>query len=367
MTPKQLTALPHGTHPIKQHPGLRLEVRQSTRSWTLRRRDAEGKLKQQVLGHYPTLSLAGAIAAAEDARRASPKAQCPASPIVVTVRALVHSYCIEHIRLRRKDWQHSEALIWRHVGELSDRDAGGVTRAEAHRFLTGLAVRPAIQRVMKMELSAAWEHAMMAGALPDGANPWSKVKVAPPGRKDRFLTDAEVSRLISWLRTGGVNETVRDVLLITLGSGCRSGEVAAMRCCDLDLVGGTWTLPTTKNGLGRIVYLNGFVLNVLRGRDLTGEHAFVVNEKPIRQQMVSNAVHRSRAGKECPVKNWTPHDLRRTCRTGLAKLGCPTEIGELLLGHAVGGVRAVYDLYRYGKEQREWAEKWGRHLQQLAA
>ena len=74
MTPKQLSALPLGTHPIKQHPGLRLEVRASKRTWTLRRRDDTGKLKQAVLGHFPTLSLAGAIAACEEARRTVPKA-----------------------------------------------------------------------------------------------------------------------------------------------------------------------------------------------------------------------------------------------------------------------------------------------------
>ena len=112
MTPKQLSALPLGTHPIKQHPGLRLEVRQSTRTWTLRRRDLEGKLKQQVLGHWPDLSLAGAIAACEQARRAQPKAQAP-MPAAVTVRAVVHLYCIEHIRARRQNWRHRPLQVWR--------------------------------------------------------------------------------------------------------------------------------------------------------------------------------------------------------------------------------------------------------------
>jgi integrase len=359
MTPKQLAALPLGTHPIKQHPGLRLEVRQSTRTWTLRRRDVEGKLKQQVLGHYPDLSLAGAMTAAEQARSAT---RVVVSTAPKTVRELVQTYVTDHIRARRKNWRHSEALIWRHVtGAVADMAGVTVGRADAYALLSGLADRPAVQRILKMELSATWEHAMACGLMPDGSNPWAKQRVAPAGRKDRVLSDTEVTTLVGWLRGDGLNPTARDVLLLTLGTGARSGEVVGMRWKDVDLKAGEWRLPTSKNGLGRVVYLNGFALDVLRGRDLSGEHVFTMR----RQQMVSNAVNRSRAGKDCPVRDWPPHDLRRTMRTGLARLGVSHEVSELCLGHRLGGVAGVYNLYQYGEEQRAAMEKWGEHLKGL--
>jgi len=40
-----------------------------------------------------------------------------------------------------------------------------------------------------------------------------------------------------------------------------------------------------------------------------------------------------KAGDASPIDHWTSHDLRRTTRTGLARLGCPFEIGESILGH----------------------------------
>jgi integrase len=144
----------------------------------------------------------------------------------------------------------------------------GVTRADAYTLLNGLADRPAIQRLLKMELSATWEHAMACGLMPDGSNPWAKQRVAPAGKKDRVLSDAEVTALVGWLRSNGLNPTARDVLLLTLGTGCRSGEVVSMRVADLDLERGEWRLPTSKNGLGRTVYLNAWILAILRGRDL---------------------------------------------------------------------------------------------------
>ena len=78
--------------------------------------------------------------------------------------------------------------------------------------------------------------------------------------------------------------------------------------------------------------------------------------------MVSNAVNRSRAGRDCPVQDWTPHDLRRTMRTGLARLGISHEVGELCLGHRLGGVAGVYNLYQYADEQRVAMDQWGNHL-----
>ena len=216
-----------------------------------------------------------------------------------------------------------------------------------------------VQRVLKMDLSAAWEYAMMAGTLPDGVNPWARIRVAPPGRKDRVLTDGEVSQLVSWLRmAGSVPEIVRDVLLLTLGTGARSGEVCELKCAGVDLSAGTWTLGKTKNGLGRVVYLNEFALEVLGGRDLTGEHVFEMR----RQQWVSNVVNRSQARGDCPVQDWTPHDLRRTMRTGLARLGVSHEVGEFCLGHRLGGVAGIYNLYGYGEEQRAALDLWGEHL-----
>jgi hypothetical protein len=64
MTPKQLAALPLGTHPIKQHPGLRLEVRGSVRTWTLRRRDPEGNLGVQLVRRRARITEA--VAAIKD-------------------------------------------------------------------------------------------------------------------------------------------------------------------------------------------------------------------------------------------------------------------------------------------------------------
>jgi integrase len=53
------------------------------------------------------------------------------------------------------------------------------------------------------------------------------------------------------------------------------------------------------------------------------------------------------------LPNWTLHDLRRTAKTLMARSGVRPDISERVLGHAIGGVEAVYDRHSYEAEKRE--------------
>ncbi|WP_332873052.1 hypothetical protein [Proteus vulgaris] len=43
--------------------------------------------------------------------------------------------------------------------------------------------------------------------------------------------------------------------------------------------------------------------------------------------------------------DWAPHDLCRTVRAELVKLGCLNEVGEAILGHIHGDIEGTYNLY----------------------
>lgn len=65
------------------------------------------------------------------------------------------------------------------------------------------------------------------------------------------------------------------------------------------------------------------------------------------------------------IPHWTPHDLRRTVRTGLSRLQCPNEIAEAVLGHTRGVVEGIYNLYKYDAECRKWLQVWANYLDGL--
>ena len=63
---------------------------------------------------------------------------------------------------------------------------------------------------------------------------------------------------------------------------------------------------------------------------------------------------------------WTPHDLRRTLRTGLGRLGVDRVIAELLLNHAVSDeLTAIYDRGDYWRARVEAAGRWADHVMRL--
>jgi integrase len=52
-------------------------------------------------------------------------------------------------------------------------------------------------------------------------------------------------------------------------------------------------------------------------------------------------------------KPWTQHDLRRTARSLMARVGVDDPILEKALGHKLTGVHAVYNRYPYFDEMSE--------------
>lgn len=74
--------------------------------------------------------------------------------------------------------------------------------------------------------------------------------------------------------------------------------------------------------------------------------------------------------KECGVNKWTLHDLRRTARTGFAKLKVAPHIGERILDHrsaTESEVSQIYDRFLYLDEMREAVVAWENYLLALLA
>jgi integrase len=53
-----------------------------------------------------------------------------------------------------------------------------------------------------------------------------------------------------------------------------------------------------------------------------------------------------------PVAPWVLHDLRRTGRSLMSRAKVPFDHAERSMGHAMGGVREIYDRYSYLDEKR---------------
>ena len=71
------------------------------------------------------------------------------------------------------------------------------------------------------------------------------------------------------------------------------------------------------------------------------------------------------------MPDWRPHDLRRTCVSGMARLGVPIHVCEIVVNHrpaqSLKGVARVYNRHDYRAEQRHALATWAAHVEALVA
>jgi len=65
------------------------------------------------------------------------------------------------------------------------------------------------------------------------------------------------------------------------------------------------------------------------------------------------------------VKDWTIHDLRRTARSLMSRGGVLPDHAERAIGHAIGGIRKVYDLHEFYDEKRHAFEVLAAQIQTI--
>ena len=68
------------------------------------------------------------------------------------------------------------------------------------------------------------------------------------------------------------------------------------------------------------------------------------------------------------VTGWRLHDLRRTCVSGMARLGVAPHVADKILNHQAGtisGVAAVYQRHEFLAERQAALDLWGAHVGQL--
>src|SRR5262249_35542959 len=71
-----------------------------------------------------------------------------------------------------------------------------------------------------------------------------------------------------------------------------------------------------------------------------------------------------------PAAAWCLHDARRTCASGMQRLGMRVEVVERCLNHVSGAYRGVAGLYQRGpmlEAKREALAAWARHIEQLVS
>ena len=138
---------------------------------------------------------------------------------------------------------------------------------------------------------------------------------------------------------------------------------------ELDLANRVWTIPgrRTKNGKPHFVHLSNHALSVLMRMPRLGQFIFSNSgTKPFQAFSAAKRQLDALSG----VTGWRLHDLRRTCVSGMARLGIPPHVADKILNHQAGtisGVAAVYQRHEFLAERKNALELWGNHVASVVA
>jgi integrase len=211
--------------------------------------------------------------------------------------------------------------------------------------------------------------AMFAWAIGEGlceANPVVDTnKASADKERERFLSDAEIVAV--WNAAASDKDYDRIVRLLIL-TGQRRDEIGSIHRSEIDIDAKMLRIAgaRTKNNRAHDVPLSEAALAIVEGigeregRDLV----FGSGEGGYSGWSHSKEVLDAAAKLKEP---WTLHDLRRTVRTGMGKLGVPPHVAEAVLNHLPAKLIRTYDRHSYEVEKRAALDRWTAHVEALLA
>jgi integrase len=257
----------------------------------------------------------------------------------------------------------SERYFKTHWAPLRDRPLDDIKRIDIAAILQELTSKRGRSAAAKSRniLSALYRWSMAEGLC--DSNPVIATRDPEAGvlPRERVLSDNEIKTLWNALDDDEFGAIVK--LLLTLG--CRRAEIGGLLWSEVDEESGVLTIPgtRTKNRRTLVLPLPPLALEILRkvprnhnrnvfgGRD--GFTSWSVCMKKLNDRL---------AAEGASLPHWTLHDLRRTMRTGLGRLGIRPDICEICIGHSRATIIATYDRWTYLPEVGNALAQWAEHL-----
>jgi integrase len=335
---------------------------------------AGSKLRKYTIGPYGRVTLHQARVAAQRVFAAKLEGRDPAAEKreakrrVVTDRVedLLEMFIAQRLSQNRSGGEISR-LLRREVGKpWADRSIHEITKRDVVEVVTAIEQRGApvaankTLKSIKTFLRWCVGRAVLDQSPAEGV-PLPSKEVA----RDRVLDDDELARVILAARQiGSPYACIVEFLALT---GQRREEVARLQWEELDLARRIWIIPKsrTKNAKAHVVHLSGEALAVVKRTDQRGPLVFsLLGIKPFQEFSRAKRVLDQLSG----VTGWRVHDLRRTCVSGMARLGVTPHVADKILNHQTGtisGVAAVYQRHEFLAERRAALDLWGAHVSQL--
>jgi integrase len=328
-------------------------------------------LRKYTIGPYGRVTLHQARVAAQKVFATKLEGRDPAAEkretkrriVADRVEDLLETFIIQRLSQNRSGGEIAR-LLRREVGKIwAGRSIHAITKRDVVEVITAIEQRGAPVAANKaLKATKAFLRWCVGRAVLDQSPAEGVPLPSKEIARDRVLDDNELARVILAARKiGGPYGGIVELLALT---GQRREEVARLQREELDLAQRVWTLPKsrTKNAKAHVIHLSEQSMAVLKRAAQSGPYVFsLLGTKPF--QEFSRA--KRRLDQLARVTGWRLHDLRRTCVSGMARLGITPHVADKILNHqggTISGVAAVYQRHEFLAERQKALDLWGAHV-----
>jgi integrase len=264
-----------------------------------------------------------------------------------TVKELAQRYMSEYAPRKKAASRKDDERLWNHyvipfMGELK---ISTITRQDIislHHSLKHFPIRA--NRVLSL-LSKALNLAELWGYRPDASNPCRHVQKYAENKRERFLSQEEITRLMGVLeqeeKEGKELPPVLCAIRLLLLTGCRLNEILSLSWQEVDFDKSCLFLLDSKRGK-RTVYLSPPALELLQNIPREKDHPYVIAGKNRQAHLINLQKPWRRIRKKASLDDVRIHDLRHTFASVAAANGLSLPIIGALLGHSQTQTTARY-------------------------
>ena len=237
----------------------------------------------------------------------------------------------QKVRLTPRAYERTRGVVEGYLKSAFGRmKLANIRRADVQRYATERSSKVAPGSALKelsilkhlFHLAVEWE------LIPVNPAQGMKMPRVPAGRV-RYLQPAELHAVLE-----ACPEWLRPVAGLLAFTGMRRSEVLGLRWLDVDRKGERIMLPQTKNGDGRVVWLNELSCQVLDSIPKNGARPTDSLFPPTGEVTPENvSLAFLRACRKVGVADFRLHDLRHTAASWLRMSGADLQDVAELLGH----------------------------------
>jgi integrase len=286
-----------------------------------------------------------------------------------TLKAVAENYLVregDKLRSTLRRRQALQRLVYPTLGALP---IGDIRRSDVNRLLDqvedqcGAAMADQVLALLRRIMN--W-HATRDDDFESPIVRGMARRTAEQRERDRVLTDDELRAI--WKAAETFAQPWGQFVRFLLLTAARRTEVAGMAWSEIS--NGNWTIPRerSKTSTETTLPLSAAAKRVLEElpRIVGCDYPFTTNASaPISGFSAFKLKLDIACGATGWAQGWRFHDLRRTARSLMSRAGVNPDTAERCLGHAIRGIRGVYDRHQYLEEMRHAFEALANQIERI--